>query len=103
MRYGLAFDNNKALWRLEILDSPKAEMTVEERADFFVSEMFKKIAKKTYYRLVDTLKTFNKNVKPACDKGEMLLVDAVKLEAILSFLESEHFMKNLMDGKYLSY
>jgi len=53
MSYSLYFDNNKALWKLEILDSPKAEMTVEERGNFFKSDMFKKISKKTYYRLLD--------------------------------------------------
>ena len=103
MSYSLYFDNNKALWKLEILNSPKAEMTIEERADFFKSEMFKKIAKKTYYRLLDAYKTFNKNVRPAFENGEMLLVDAVKLEAILDFFDRDYFLKNLLAGKYLGY
>lgn len=103
MSYSLYFDNNKALWKLEILDSPKAEMTVEERGNFFKSDMFKKISKKTYYRLLDTQKTFNKNVRRAFENGEMLLVDAVKLEAILDFLDKDYFLKNLLTGKYLGY
>ena len=78
-------------------------MTIEERADFFKSEMFKKIAKKTYYRLLDAYKTFNKNVRPAFENGEMLLVDAVKLEAILDFFGQDYFLKNLLAGKYLGY
>ena len=103
MSYSLYFDNNKALWKLEILDSPKAEMTVEERGNFFKSDMFKKISKKTYYRLLDAQKTFNKNVRRAFENGEMLLVDAVKLEAILDFLDKDYFLKNLLTGKYLGY
>ena len=52
-KYVLWFDNNKALWSLEIEDSPKAELEIEERANFFKSEMFKKIAKQAYTRVVD--------------------------------------------------
>lgn len=33
----------------------------------------------------------------------MLLVDAVKLEAILDFLDKDYFLKNLLAGKYLGY
>jgi len=33
----------------------------------------------------------------------MLLVDAVKLEAILDFLDKDYFLKNLLTGKYLGY
>jgi hypothetical protein len=40
MSYSLRFDNNKALWQVEISNSPKAELSIEERADFFKSEMF---------------------------------------------------------------
>ena len=103
MSYSLWFDNNKALWSIEVLDSPKAEMTIEERADFFKSDMFKSIAKKTYYKLLDAQETFNKDVKQHMDNGELLLVDAVKLDAIMHFLSLDYFLKNLMNGKYLSY
>lgn len=37
------------------------------------------------------------------DNGEFLLVDAVKLDAIMHFLSLDYFLKNLMNGKYLSY
>ena len=103
MKYSLWFDNNKALWNIEIANSPKAEITIEERADFFKSEMFKKIAKKTYYRILNAKKTFDKNVKFHCDNGELLLVDTVKLDAILHFLELDYFLKNVLNGKYLNY
>ena len=86
MEYALSFDNNKALWKVEIFNSPKAEMTIEERANFFKSSMFKKIAKKTYYHLLNAYNIFNKSVKYYVENGELLLVDTVKLEAILSFL-----------------
>ena len=50
--YSLWYDNNKALWEVKIKDSPKAELTIEERADFFKSDMFKKIAQKTYGKII---------------------------------------------------
>lgn len=103
MAYYIWFDNSKALWGIEIVDSPKAEMTVEERAGFFKSEMFKKTAKKAYYRLLDAYKTFSKNVRPLVENGQMLLVDTVKLDAIVSLLEKDYFLKNLLAGKYLGY
>ena len=103
MAYYIWFDNSKALWGIEIVDSPKAEMTVEERADFFKSEMFKKTVKKAYYRLLDAYKTFNKNVRHLVENGQMLLVDTVKLDAIVSLLEKDYFLKNLLAGKYLGY
>lgn len=33
----------------------------------------------------------------------MLLVDTVKLDAIVSLLEKDYFLKNLLAGKYLGY
>ena len=101
MEYSLWFDNNKALWRLEVLDSPKAEIDSEELSNFFKSSLVKKIAKKTYYRLLDAKKTYLKNVKPEIENGNMLLVDVIKLEAIVDFLQSENFMQNILTCKYL--
>lgn len=103
MAYSLWFDNNKALWAVEIMDSPKAELSIEERADFFKSEMFQKIAKKTYYYLLEAQKIYNEVIKPHLDNGELLLVDAVKLDAVLYFLNLDYFMKNVLNGKYLNY
>ena len=103
MAYLLSFDNNKELWDVEILDSPKAEMTIEERSNFFKSDMFKKISKKTYNRLLDAKETYDSIVRPHLDNGELLLVDTVKLDAIMHFINLDHFMDNVLNGKYLSY
>ena len=62
MAYSLWFDNNKAMWSVEVLDSPKAEMSIEERGNFFKSDMFKSIAKKTYYRILNAQRVFEKDV-----------------------------------------
>lgn len=99
----MSFDNSKQLWQVEIANSPKAELAVEERADFFKSDMFKKIAKKTYLRLSSAKDIYHKIVEEHLLNGEMLLVDTVKLDAILHFLDSDFFMKNIASGKYLAF
>lgn len=101
--YILSFDNNKSLWSLSIAHSPKAELDVKERSDFFKSKIFKKIAQRTYDRILSAKQTYDKIVKQHLENGELLLVDVVKLDAILSFIETDHFMDNLLNGKYLSY
>ena len=101
--YTLWYDNNKALWGLSIKNSPKAEISIEERADFFKSDQLKKIAQKTYARITMAKKTYDNIIKPRLNNGELMLVDVIKLDAIISFIETEHFMDNLLNGKYLSY
>ncbi len=103
MPYTCWFDNNKMLWGLAITGSPKAEMSIEERADFFKSDAFKKAAKAIYYKLAAAKEAYDKTVKSHVDNGELLLVDMVKLDAIMDFLDSELFLDNLLQGKYLSY
>lgn len=103
MNYVVKFNNNEAVWQIEIANSPKAEMTIEERADFFKSDMMKKIAKQTYKRLTNAKETYDKLVDYRMKNGEFLNVDLVKFEAIYSFLDNEHFMQNILKCKYLSY
>jgi hypothetical protein len=74
------------MWNVCITDSPKAELTAEQQSDFFKSELFNKIAKRTYYWLSDSLKSVQADVYPHINKGELLLIDVVKLDAILHFL-----------------
>ena len=103
MSYDVWFDNNKQLWNVEIANSPMAEISPEERKDFFASELFKKIAKKTYGRLNNAKETYVKQVQPHLENAELMLVDTVKLDVIIRFLDSEHFLDNLLNCKYLSY
>ena len=87
MSYFLWFDNSKGLWNVTIKNSPKAEMTVEQRAAFFKSKLFKKIAKRTYYIIADAKESYEKIVKQHIENGELLDVDVVKLDAILHFID----------------
>lgn len=63
--------------------------------------MFKKIAKKTYYRVINAQKAYDEDVKQHLENGELMLVDTVKLDAILHFLSLDYFLKNLLEGKYV--
>lgn len=97
--YDVRFDNNKAMWTAYISNSPDAELTPEQQSLFFKSELFIKTAKKTYYRLMDAIKAYNEVIHSHINDGSLLLVDVVKLEAILHFLNSKHFLENLRNGK----
>lgn len=103
MRYSLWFDNNRGLWNVQIQDSPKAELTIEQRGEFFKSELFKKIAKRAYYLIVDARKIYEQVVKQHIENGELIDIDVVKLDAILHFIDQQYFLDNLLNGKYLSY
>lgn len=103
MAYTAWFDNGASLWGVQIMDSPKAELEAQERADFFKSGLFKKAAQKTYERLGKAKDLYYKVVKRHLDSGELLLVDTVKLNAILSFLDDDHFLENVLERKYLGY
>lgn len=103
MKYVLYFDNNKGLWNLQLKHSPKATIEVEERANFFKSEMFKKISQQTFFLLKDSYKIYMDVVDKHVSHGEFLLIDEVKLSAILHFLEQKFFLDNIKNGKYLSY
>lgn len=87
MSYVLWFDNNRGLWDVRIMDSPKAELTVEQRADFFKSETFKKIAKRTYYVIVDAKSLYEQIVKEHVENGDLIDIDVVKLDAILHWID----------------
>ena len=102
MSYMLWFDNNRGLWDVSISNSPKAQLTIEQRGEFFKSEVFKKIAKRTYYIIVDAKKAYDQVVKQHIEEGELLDIDVVKLDAILHWIDQAYFLDNILNGKYLS-
>jgi hypothetical protein len=103
MPYVVKFDNNRALWDVEIVDSPGADMSFEEREDFFKSEMMTKVAKTTYAQLLEAKKLFDEVVRLHLDEGELLLVDDVKLDAVMSFLNQERFLENVLSCKHMGF
>ena len=103
MKYLLWFDNNRGLWDVKIENSPKAELTVEQRADFFKSDTIKKVTKQAYYTIIDAKKAYEQIVKEHIENGEMIDIDVVKLDAILHWIDQQYFLDNILNGKYLSY
>ena len=102
MSYSLNFNNKLNLWQLEITNSPKAELTTEERANFFKSSMFKKIANQTYRWLNKAKDVYMNVIDKRMKDGDLLNVDVIKLRAILDMISSKHFLDNLKSGKYFN-
>ena len=101
MRWHAFFDNSKGLWRLEIQDSPKAELESQQYADFFGSDMMKKTANRAYDLIKRAEKEFNETLKVHMDNAELLEVDEVKLEAELHFINDSLLMENLKSCKWV--
>ena len=101
MKYLCFFDNQKGMWGLQIQDSPKAEIDLEEKSNFFKSDMFKKIAERT----ADLIQRANDEYEQVIDQhlknGELLEVDEIKLSAILHLANQKVTMQNLRSGKWM--
>ena len=95
------FINDKSLWKLEIKDSPKAEVLDDDKSTFFVSENFVNLVRKCG-DILDNAKTKIENVlMNHLENGELLQVDEVKLAAILFWLNDKQFMENFRTCKYI--
>lgn len=95
------FDNSKGLWRLEIQDSPKAEIDAQQYADFFASDLMKKAASRAYDLIKRAEKEFEETLRYHLENGEMLQVDEVKLNAELHFINDSLLMENLKTCKWV--
>ena len=96
-----SFLNDKGLWELEIFDSPSADVEPEQMADFFGSEEFKRIAKRTGWILEEASKALSNVIMPKLETGNFLSVDEVKLAAIRHWISDKQFMENLRSGKFM--
>lgn len=103
MKYRLWFDNNKSMWKVEVLNSPRAEMSIEQRAALFKHPLVIKIAKQAWHLLLNAKKTYYKTLSRHVEEGELLAVDVVKLGAIMHFLDLQYFLNNVRDLKYINY
>ena len=100
-RWHAFFDNSKGLWRLEIQDSPKAEIDAQQYADFFASDMMKKSSARAYDLIKRAEKEYYETLQKRIEEGELLEVDEVKLEAILHFINDSLLMENLKNCKWV--
>ena len=96
-----SFLNDKGLWELEIFDSPRADVEPSQMADFFGSDEFKRIAKRAGWLLEEAKQTVKDVIMPKLEAGELLIVDEVKLAAIMHWLSDKQFMENLRSGKFM--
>ena len=97
-----SFLNDKGLWELEILNSPRADVEPSEMADFFGSDPFKKIAKQAGWILEEARKLLEDVLAEPLNSAQLLEVDDVKLAAITHWLADKQFMENLRSGKFMN-
>lgn len=95
------FDNSKGLWRLEIQDSPRAEIDSQQYADFFGSDLMKKAASRAYDLIKRAEKEFEETLRFHLESGELLQVDEIKLEAEMHFINDSLLMENLKACKWV--
>lgn len=93
--------NDKSLWKLEIKDSPSAEVLDEDRQAFFTSKDILKLFRDCGDLLDKSREQFDAIVKQHLEKAELLEVDEVKLSAILFWLNDKMFMENFRLGKFI--
>lgn len=96
-----SFLNDRGLWKLEIFNSPRAEVEPEQCRGFFGSASFKKIAKKASWILEESRKLLEDVLNVHLDDGELLEVDEVKLAALMHWLSDKQWMENLRTGKFM--
>ena len=89
------------MWGLQIQDSPKAEIELEQKADFFKSELFMKIASRTADLTLRALDEYNNVIEQHLKDGELLEVDEVKLSAILHIITRQLTIDNIRNGKWM--
>lgn len=101
MKYLCFFDNQKCMWGLQVQDSPKAEISIEDKAAFFKSDMFKKIAQRTADIVLRANDEYEQVIDQHLKNGELLEVDEVKLSAILHLIGQTLTISNLRNGKWM--
>lgn len=89
------------MWGLQVQDSPKAEISIEDKAAFFKSDMFKKIAQRTADIVLRANDEYEQVIDWHLKNGELLEVDEVKLSAILHLIGQTLTISNLRNGKWM--
>ena len=69
-----SFLNDKGLWELEILNSPKADVEPSQMADFFSSDPFKKIAKQAGWILEEAKHLLDDVIAQPLENAELLTI-----------------------------
>lgn len=100
MRYRTWFENGKALWFLEIVDSPKAKILDEDLQGFFGSEEMSRFARACSTLALDARDVYRKVVQDHLVHGELLKPDAAKLDQILRYLDVGRFVDNLRERRF---
>ena len=100
IRWRARFENIHSLWQLELVDGKGAEVLPEDAEAFFGCDYFKKFSKRCGDKIDRAVEIYRKIAERRVQEGDLMKVDPVKLEAILTVAETKHAMLNLRNGKY---
>jgi len=103
IKWHASFINDKGLWELEIVDSPRAEIEPSQMKDFFSSDLFKKTAKIASAKLETARSLIQEVIQQHLESGELLDVDEVKLAALVHWMSDKQWMENLRTGKFMDF
>lgn len=99
--YLVGFDNQRKLWKIEMPDSSDDAIDQNDKKEFFKSELFKKTCKRADIILSQAYKSCTAMIMPEVKKGRFIILDEIKLEALIDMLNDPVFRKNLKTGRYL--
>lgn len=101
MQYVVKFENARKLWKLEIMDSPDAQIMKEDKKLFFGSEVWKLTCRRAVEIFDRCLTIMTDYITPMLEGGELVKVDEIAYRKIVKCLEDGELMKNVKTHKYI--
>lgn len=98
--YLIGFDNQLKLWKMELPGSADDAIELNDKKEFFKSDIFKRTCKRADEILTNAYKSCTSMIMPEVKKGRFINLDETKLEAIMDMLDDPVFRKNLKLGKF---
>lgn len=101
MQYKVSFENALKLWKLDVKDSPDAQIMAEDKKVFFGSEVWKLALRRVVEILERSKDTLENYVTPMLESGKLISVDEIKYSNVVSILNDAEVFKNLKLSKYV--
>ena len=99
--YLVGFENKLKLWHLTIPDTTDEAIDENDKKEFFKSDIFKKICKRSIQIMTQAFDICKNHIMPIVSKGEFINLDEIKLEAILALLDDPTVKSNIKQGKHI--
>ena len=105
IEYRLSFNNEKKLWKLDLLNvknpnDPDVFVDPIFQVEFFKDDFVKRVVERVYDRLMN-VKEMKDLIQQKIGSGNYLDVNETKLEAEMAMLEDQTLMANLKKRLYI--